>query len=74
MLTLVTISGILYNVEMIVGPYLKAAGAQCLSRTLHKGGRILFRHAVTGGGLSDCHFSRAGHALREALLCAPFCK
>lgn len=72
-LAVVTVSGLIYNLGLVVGPGLRAQLAQCLLGILN-GNETFGRHGGAVCGLFDCHCGGAGVAVHQAAVCAQVCQ
>lgn len=66
-IALITVSGLIYNIGLLAGPWFEGRLAQCLADILG-GSETGFRHGGAGGGLHRRNADRAGFAVCEAVL------
>ena len=72
-LLFVTLSGLVYNVGLLAGPWYEGRLAQCLADILG-GNESCREHGCARARLYSRHASRAGSAVYQALLCPPLCQ
>lgn len=68
----VTVSGLIYNIGLLAGPWFEGRLAQCLLDVFT--GKKFYRYAAFGVRVCGSDRIRAGRALHQAVLCAPVCE